>query len=124
MSIRKKASEIYQNNLASLLWEQVSFEDAFPEILEISGKIRILGYCDKEEDYIPLSKENVHEWIDCTNDKCTCWWFNLTDILRSMCCNKKEKYIDRVFCIWYIGSSKHKKKCHYSFQIEINLRYQ
>lgn len=69
-NIRKKASEIYSNNLASLLLKKVSFEETFPEILDINGKIRILGYCDKEEDSISLSKENVREFIDCTNDKC------------------------------------------------------
>lgn len=123
---RPKASEVFRNS--NLVFAQkVSFEDAFPQIEDITivGEESSLGSPQGN----PFSYRKPHlpgEYIDCSNPVCYRGGFSVGSVLREMVRNKETEREARGICQGNEASPKGKKiyrKCLNTFKMKISIKY-
>lgn len=130
---RKKASDVFRET-EFVFSKKVSFEEAYPEIKEISIEV-IESDGPLEPDFenpphYPNRKmkygKDVGEYIDCHNTVCFNGGFSVGSIIQEMVGQKQTYKQDSTFCRGYEGSPKGKKRyqsCLHMLHYRIRIQY-
>jgi hypothetical protein len=123
---RDKASDVF-NSTDYAFCSKVSFSEAFPQIKNIRVEVEEDGEgvyeLSKKQVY---SKENMGEFINCSNSRCYNGGFNISSIIRNMVESKRTEFETDRRCQGYEGSPKGKKRygpCFNSFHIKVQITY-
>ena len=123
---RLKASDIFKQT-EYLFSKKVSFEEAFPEIEDLTVEVEERGKGVREWDRKrTYGKKYLGEYIDCSNSICYNGGFSIGSILREMVKKKKTTEEGSVSCQGYEGSPKGRiryRSCINFFNYNISIKY-
>lgn len=125
MKERPKASEIYSNT-NYVFSKKVEFEKAFPDIEDITVEIEEKGEDVYGSNKYMYKKNNISQFVNCSNSLCYGGGINIGRILRQMTENREIQFNGIKFCQGNETSPKGKKiyrKCVNQFTIKINIKY-
>ena len=124
---RMKASDVARETKWFFERKKVTFEEAFPEIKEITVEIAELkDPTDPEPRQWTYKDGRIPPYFKCNNEFCNNGGVHLEGILREMVDKKETDFDDRVLCQGYEGSRKGSIKrgpCDHSFRIKIHIIY-
>lgn len=108
--------------------EQISFEEAFPEIEDVNVEVKETGKMYfKEWDEVTKTyrKQELGEYINCTNHLCYNGGFSIGDILREMIREGQTELKTNKFCKGYESSPKGRRhsSCVNYFEIKVHIEY-
>jgi hypothetical protein len=124
-SNRKKASDVFRDS-NFLLSKKVSFEEAFPEIKDISIEVTEKGKGVMPEFNTMIYSNNIGEFINCSNDVCYNGGFSIGEIIREMIASGQSELDTTKKCQGYEGSPKGRKRyrsCLNYFKIKVSIIY-
>ena len=123
---REKASDVF-NSTNYMFASKVSFSEAFPQIKNIRVEVEEDGEGIYELSRKRIySKENMGEFINCSNPQCYNGGFRIGDIIRNIVENKSGEHETDRYCQGYEGSPKGKKRygsCFNKFNIKVQITY-
>ena len=122
-----KASDVFRDTHYAFS-QKVKFEEAFPDIDDITVDVEEKGYGVYGESnkrrytrqYLP------GEYVDCSNPSCYNGGFSIGQVLRDMVKNKQTDAEMSQICQGYEGSPKGKRRyrsCINSFTIKAHIVY-
>ncbi|MFA5208418.1 MAG: hypothetical protein WC428_07295 [Candidatus Paceibacterota bacterium] len=120
----EKASDIF-NRTRPVFGKKVSFQEAFPEIKNIRVEIEEAEIASKGQKY-SYSKENLGEYIDCSNPHCYGGGFSIGKVIREMVSERKTEIDGDCMCQGNEGSQKGRKiyrSCTHYFKYKVFIEY-
>lgn len=127
MTKRQKASDVFRET-NFIFSEKGSFDEAFPEIEDLTVEVEKSGEGVKEWNHKSVYRmQNFPgEYINCNNPLCYNGGFAIGSILREMVRNKQLELETSKFCIGNEGSPKGRiiyRKCLNSFNVKVTIKY-
>jgi hypothetical protein len=123
---RKKASEIHRDT-DYLFSRKGTFEEAFPEIDEVVVEFEEHGHVPRAYQHKrKYTKDNLGEYIDCSNPPCYDGGFSIGRILREMVAKRQTKLETTKCCQGNEASPKGKRiyrSCANFFKVKVNIKY-
>ena len=124
---RQKASDVFRES-EFVFAQKVSFEEAFPEIEDLTVEVEESGHgvseWNRKRTY---RKQNFPgEYIDCSNPLCYNGGFSIGSILREMVRNRQTELETSKLCQGNEGSPKGRRiyrKCMNFFKIKVSIKY-
>lgn len=121
-----KASDVWRES-KPVFTERVHFERAFPEIDEISVEVGQSKYGNRDSIKTSYySKDNLEEYIDCTNPICYNGGIRIGKILRNIVKERHTYYEGNQLCQGNEGSPKGRRIyniCPQFFWITVDIKY-
>jgi hypothetical protein len=122
---RPKANDIFQQS-NYVFGQKVEFEEAFPQIDDITVKVRESGAGVYGSYERTLGKTSIGQYVNCSNPICHNGGFSLANILYSMVRERKTEHESTEICQGYEGSPKGKRvyrKCINTFRVYVSIKY-
>ena len=120
-----KASDVYKETKPAFT-RRGTFEEVFPNIKEVSVIVEQAKYGRDSPVSRQYSKNDLSEYIDCTNPVCYNGGISIGNILRKMVNERQTHFEGGQLCQGYEGSPKGRRKynkCPVYFKIDINIKY-
>lgn len=115
------------NNSTPVLGKKSTFRESYPEIESIDVYVTEYGEDASGGNSSSYNKENMQEFIGCSNHLCNRGGLHLMEYVRDTIRKKEEHFqIDNKKCKGDLGSPKGKKRgpsCYNFFSIEISIKY-
>ena len=122
---RKKASDVFnESNL--MLGPKVGFDEAFPEIEDVTVEVKENGEGVHGSGSRIYRKGQFGEYIDCSNPLCYNGGFSIGSILREMVRNRQTELEESRKCQGYEGSPRGRcvyRDCWNSFEIRVSVKF-
>jgi hypothetical protein len=125
MKKRQKASDLF-DEAGFFYGRKANFNEAFPEIDEASASVEEFGKGAAGGRRRIFDKNNLGQYIDCSNPLCYGGGADIGRFLRTMIANGKTHDETTLPCMGDEGSPKGKKirhKCLNEFKISIDIKY-
>jgi hypothetical protein len=123
---RKKASEVDRERFRPFA-RKVGFKEAFPEIEDVRVEVAKSGAgIDEWNNHAIYGKEDLGEYIDCSNSLCYDGGFSIGAILRDMVSKKQMDLETSQLCQGNEGSPKGRRiyrKCVNYFKVKVSIKY-
>ena len=124
---RQKASDVFRDT-EFLFGRKVGFEEAFPDIRDITVKVEQSGDgVDRWNETRHFSKHSIGEYFDCANSLCYNGGVRIGSIVRNMEFSNETHYEDSLSCQGYEGSPKGRRNygpCFNRFKITVDIEYE
>jgi len=121
-----KASDVFQKT-EYVFSQKASFEEAFPEIEDVSVEVEESGQgVHKGFNKLTYKKKYIGEYINCSNPLCYNGGFSIGGILREMIRNNKVDLETTESCQGYEGSPKGRRRykpCWNFFKVKVHIKY-
>ena len=120
-----KASDVYKETKPSFI-RRGSFEEVFPNIKEVSVYVKQAKYGRDSPVSRQYSKNELSEYIDCTNPICYNGGISIGNILRKMVNERQTHFEGHQLCQGYEGSPKGRRKynrCPVYFEFVVDIEY-
>jgi len=124
---RQKASDVFRES-EFVFVQKVSFEEAFPEIKDLTVEVEESGHGVSEWNRKRTYRKQYFpgEYIDCSNPLCYNGGFSIGSILREMVRNRQTELETSKLCQGNEGSPKGRRiyrKCMNFFKIKVSIKY-
>ncbi|AKI97035.1 hypothetical protein [Kosmotoga pacifica] len=124
---RQKASDVFRES-KFLYSKKVSFEEAFPEIEDLTVEVEETGHGVSELNRKRTYRKQYFpgEYIDCSNPLCYNGGFSIGSILREMVKKRQTELETLKLCQGHEGSPKGRRiyrKCMNFFKVKVSIKY-
>ena len=124
--VHLKAQDVF-NRSSFVFGQKSTFEQAFPQINDITVRVREIGYGMPPGYETRLySKQDLCEYVNCRNYSCYNGGVRVGDMIRDMIRERKTHLEGSKYCQGYEGSPKGRRRyrsCTNSFEVVIDIEY-
>ena len=122
---RQKASDVFRES-NFLFGRKVSFNEAFPEIEDVTVDIEEVGYVAQYKGKRTYHKGSMDEYIDCSNPLCYNGGVSIGAILREIVRGKQTELTTSKMCQGYEVPPKGRRRirdCVNVFAVKVSIKY-